>query len=69
VWSILTIVETNIEKSLGNEGDKDDYEEVFTLGSMNTQSQTRINRYYIAEEVEGPDIDISDTDNEVDDEP
>lgn len=47
---------------------EDEHEEVFTLGSMSTPSQTRVNRYYTAEEVEGLDVDINDTD-EVNDKP
>jgi len=32
--------------------DDDEHEEVFTLGRMNTRSQTRVNRYYTQEEVD-----------------
>jgi hypothetical protein len=39
---------------------EEEHEEVFTLGRMGTRSQTRINRYYAAEEAEeGPDVDGS----------
>jgi hypothetical protein len=37
------------EESFSN--DNDEHEEVFTLGRMNTRSQTRVNRYYTQEEV------------------
>jgi hypothetical protein len=36
---------------------------------MNTRSQTRVNRYYTAEEVEGLDVDVDNTDEGVDNEP
>ena len=32
--------------------DKEEHKEVFTLGRMNTQSQTRVSRYFTAEEIE-----------------
>ena len=52
--------EDPMEESL----DDDEHEEVFTLGRMGTRSQTRINRYYTADEVEeGSDIDV-DTDDD-----
>jgi hypothetical protein len=38
------------------------YEEVFTLRRMNIQSQTQVNRYYTAAEIEadkGPNIDLT----------
>jgi hypothetical protein len=63
------------EDNEDNEGEEDEEdedeedEEVFTLGRMNTRSQTRVNRYYTAEEVESLDIDVDNTDEEVDDEP
>ena len=38
-----------VEESTNNE---EEYEEVFTLGRMNTRSQTRVNRYYTYAEVE-----------------
>jgi hypothetical protein len=57
-----------------NEKDEEDEEneeneEIFILERINIRSQTRVNRYYIAEEIEGLDINIDDTDEEVDDEP
>jgi hypothetical protein len=32
--------------------DEEEHEEVFTLGRMNTRSQTRVSRYFTAEEIE-----------------
>ena len=45
--------------------DEEEHEEVFTLGRMGTRSQTRVNRYYTAEEAEegldgSSDVDIDD---------
>jgi hypothetical protein len=38
--------------------DKEEHKEVFTLGCMGTRSQTRVNRYYTADEAEeGLDVD------------
>jgi hypothetical protein len=38
--------------------DEEEHEEVFTLKRMGTRSQTRVNRYYTAEEAEeGLDVD------------
>jgi hypothetical protein len=40
--------------------EEEEHEEVFTLRRMGTRSQTRVNRYYAAEEAEeGPDVDGS----------
>ena len=40
------------------ESPDDEHEGVFTLRRMGTRSQTRVNRYYAAEEAEeGPDVD------------
>jgi hypothetical protein len=66
-----------------NEDDEDKHE-VFTLGCMNTRSQTQVNRYYTSEELASPDNNTEtievvglghytnntcDTDEEVDNEP
>jgi hypothetical protein len=53
------------EKNEENEKDK----EIFILKRINIRSQIRINRYYIAEEIEGLDININDIDEEVDNKP
>jgi hypothetical protein len=38
--------------------DEEEHKEVFTLRRMGTRSQTRVNRYYTADEAEkGPDVD------------
>jgi hypothetical protein len=42
---------------------------IFILGRINTRSQTRVNRYYTAEEIEGLDINVDDTDEEVNNKP
>jgi len=54
----------NIDKASEEESSEDEevHEEVFTLGRMNTQSQTQVNRYYTTAEIEadkGPNIDLT----------
>ena len=40
--------------------DEEEYEEALTLGRMGIRSQTQVNRYYTAEEVEeGLDVDVN----------
>jgi hypothetical protein len=39
------------EDNKDNKDNKDEHKEVFTLRRMNTRSQTRVNRYYTAEEL------------------
>ena len=40
------------EESKDEDEDKDEHKEVFTLGRMNTRSQTRVSRYFTATEAE-----------------
>jgi hypothetical protein len=57
------VAKQDIEESSSGEedkGDKDEREEVFTLGRMNTRSQTQVNLYYTAEEVASLDVNIDD---------
>jgi hypothetical protein len=45
-------------KKTESSDDEEEHEGVFTLRRMGTRSQTRVNRYYAAEEAEeGPDVD------------
>ena len=45
-------------KKTESSDDEEEHEEVFTLRRMGTRSQTRVNRYYAAEEAEEePDVD------------
>jgi hypothetical protein len=37
------------ESTIKGDEEEDEHKEVFTLGRMNTQSQTQVNRYYLEE--------------------
>jgi hypothetical protein len=53
VWKIDVVTgQQDPEEESSSDDDDDEHEEVFTLGRMNTRSQTQVNRYYTQEEVD-----------------
>jgi hypothetical protein len=50
--NLISVVTGQRDPKEESSSDDDEHEEVFTLGRMNTRSQTQVNRYYTQEEVD-----------------